>query len=115
MNQKIKFIVLLFLPLLMIGCSNNESPISFLRDVNTELTEEEMENYPVYYTVDTDVETVSVLNSVGEDFQDYDLQEFSETDEEIVFTYDSKTVTLQKETPNKYIDDIGNGYQVILR
>jgi len=122
MKKRIGHILILLLPIFIMGCRNNDSKveqsysvqhISFLRSANPKLTTEEAKEYPVYYTIDVENDEISVLNSIGNDFTSYELQDFSESRETVEFTYNFQTVILKKKTDNTYTDEFDNRYQII--
>ena len=106
--------LLLTMVFFFVGCSNNDdtdtaTPRSFLR---TETTEEGEQYSSLYYIIDPMTEQVSVVNSIEDEFEYYDLENYKVTEKTINFVYDGIAIEMTLESHSIYTDSHGNTYHM---
>ena len=113
-NKRFLFTFLFSGILFLTGCNNNtngetEVPRSFLK---IEAVEENEEHSALYSIVDPITEQVSVVHSMNDDFEYYNLENYEITKETISFVYDGMGIELTLESNSVYKDSFGNTYQM---
>lgn len=114
MVKRILFILLLFGVFLLIGCEAtiNDGPTTPLSFLRTETTEEGEQYSALYYIVDPTTDQVSVLNSMADNFEYYDLENYEVTEETVSFSYEGIGMEMNFKSEFIYEDLFGNTYRM---
>ena len=99
---------------ILVGCADETEtmtakPYSFL--LSEDLSENES-NVPLYYIVDPITESVSVLQSMDDEFEYYDLEGYEARENEISFAYEGRGIEFVEVSEMTYEDSNGHIYRM---